>query len=349
MLRAPPMRPFFPFVAACVLIPCLAITPAAAAPTDAPPAAPTAAEIAAKREPHARATELLLRGTDLHGQGKCEQALLPLEGAWALEKTPTTATLLGECEIKLARWVPAARHLGFVLQDMQEGPERARVDALFKQARAQVGGVTVQSTLDGADVFAESQLVGRTPLHFEVFVEPGDVTMSLKKTSFSEVQKVVHVAKGSAATVHLDPEKVAPEDDRLTAPEARSRLPIFVFAGVALAAVGAGVGLRVVGGSEGSAADEALAKLTTTATPSPCRGTANIVACQGIKDARSKHDGFVNGSTALFVLGGAALAASITYAIWPSKSAGSAGRDRAVSLSPAVSPSTGGVVVQGTF
>ena len=341
MLRAPPMRPFFPFFVACVLIPCLGVNPAAAAPT--------AAEIAAKREPRARAAELLQRGTDLHGQGKCEHAVIPLESAWALEKNPTTATLLGECEIKLARWVAAARHLGFVLQDKQEGPERARIDTLFKQARAQVGGVTVQSTLDGADVFAESQLVGRTPLHFEVFVEPGDVTMSLKKTSFGEVQRVIHVDKGSAATIRLDPEKVIREDDRLAAPEARSRLPIFVFAGVALAAAGAGVGLRVVGGSQGKTADDALAELTTTATPWPCRGTANIVACQGIKDARSKHDGFVNGSTALFVLGGAALAASITYAIWPSESVGSAGKDRAVSLAPAVSPSTGGVVVQGTF
>ena len=341
------MRSSFPFLAASFLIPCLAASPASAAPPAAPTAAEIAAEnaakLAAKRDPHRRATELLQRGTELQAQNKCEEALLPLESAWDLEKNVTTATLLGECEVKLARWVPAARHLGFVLQDKAEGPERVRLDALFNQARAQVGGVTVQSSLGGADVFADDQLIGRTPLHFEAFVEPGDVTMSLKKTSVGEVAQVVHVAKGASATVHLEPARVSVEDERLTAPEGRSRIPIFVFAG-------AGVGLRVMGGTWGATAGDALAALrTTTRTQSPCLDSANKVSCQAIKDARSKHDGFVNGSTALFVVGGAALAASITYALWPSASSGGVGSEHALSLSPAISPSAGGFVARGTF
>ena len=144
------------------------------------------------------------------------------------------STLLGECEIKLARWVHAARHLGLVLQDKPDGPERARLDTLFKQARAQVGGVTVQSSLDGADVFADNQITGRTPLRSEVFVEPGDVTMSLKKTSVGEIEQVVHVTKGGSATVHLDPAKTTVDDDRLSAPEARSRAPIFETSSVCI-------------------------------------------------------------------------------------------------------------------
>ncbi len=344
------MRPFFPFLAACIAIPCLAVAPAfAAPPTAAEIAADNAAKLAAKRDPHLRATELLQRGTALHDQDKCEQAVIPLEGSWGLEKNLTTATLLGECEIKLARWVPAARHLGLVLQDKQDGPERARLDPLFKQARAQVGGVTVQSSLDGADVFADTQLVGRTPLHSEVFVEPGDVMMSLKKTSVGEVEQIVHVTKGGSATVRLDPARMPVEDDRLSAPVARSRAPIFVFAGVALAAAGAGIGLRVLGGTQGTTADDALAALTTSATKSPCLGKTDTAACQGIKDARSKHDAFINGSTALFVLGGAALAASFTYALWPQKRGVITKSEPAVSLSPAVSPGAGGILVQGTF
>jgi hypothetical protein len=336
------MRPFLPLLAASILVPCLGVTPASAAP----PASPTAVEIAAKRDPHVKATELLQRGTELHGQGQCEQAVIQLESAWALEKNPTTATLLGECEIKLARWVPAARHLAVVLQDTQEGPERARLDALFKQARAQVGGVMVQTSVDGADVFAGNRILGRTPLRYEVFVEPGDVTMSLKKTSVGEMQKVVHVVKGGSATVLLEPDRVNLDEDFTSAPEARSRIPVFVLFGVAVAAAGAGVGLRVVGGNQGTTADEELDKITTTASPSPCLVTANADACQSIKDARSKHDGFLNASTGLFVLGGAALAASITYALWPTASSGS---EPAVSVVPTASPSTGGVLVQGTF
>ena len=341
------MRSFFPFLAACVVIPCLGVAPASAA---APPtAAENAAKLAIKRDPHVRATEALQRGTELHDQDKCDQAVIPLESAWGLEKNLTTATLLGECEVKLARWVPAARHLALVLQEKPDGPERTRLDALFRQARAQVGGVTVQSSLDAADVFAENQIVGRTPLHSEVFVEPGDVKMSLKKTSVGEVEQVVHVTKGGSATVHLEPARTTAADDRLAAPEARSRVPIFLFAGVALAAAGAGLGLRVIGGTQGKTADDALAKLTTPTTPSPCLAKENATDCQTIKDARSKHDGFINGSTVLFVVGGAALAASITCALWPQASRVSSGGERAVAILPVVSPSTGGLLVQGTF
>ncbi len=337
------MRYFLPLLAAVVLVPCLGVTPASAAP----PTEPTAAEITAKRDPHVKATALLEHGTELHGKGQCEQAVAQLEGAWALEKNPTTATLLGECEVKLARWVPATRHLAAVLQDTAEGPERARLDALFKQARAQVGGVMVQSTVEGADIFAGSHIVGRTPLRYEVFVEPGDVTMSLKKTSVGEVQKIVHVAKGSSVTLRLEPERVIVDDDGAYAPEARSRAPIFLLAGVGVVAVGAGIALRVVGGSQGTTADGALANLrTSSGSNSPCRESANPAECKIIKDARSKRDGFVNGSTGLFVLGGAALAASITYALWPQPKSAS---ERAVAVVPVIAPGASGLLVQGTF
>jgi hypothetical protein len=331
------MRHLFPLLAACVFVPCLGASAALAQP-------PTAAEIAAKRDPHTKAAQLLERGTELHAQGQCEEAVAMLEGAWAIEKSPTTATLLGECEVKLARWVAAAEHLAFVLRDLPEGPERKRLDPLFKEARAQVGGVRVQTSVDGADIFAGARIVGRTPLRDEVFVAPGDVTITIKKTSTGEMQQVVRVAKGGSAAVHLEPARVASDRDNGPDSEARSRIPVYLLAGVAVAAAGTGIALRVVGSSEGTTADAALALLTPSA--SPCLAAANATACQSIKDQRSKHDAFVNASTGLFVLGGAALAASITYALWPS---GSPGEGRAVSVVPAVSPSAGGVLVQGAF
>jgi hypothetical protein len=336
--RLLPMRYFLPLLAVCVLAPCLGTSAALAEP-------PTAAEVAAKRDPRARAAELVQRGTELHAQGECEQAVATLEGAWAIEKSATTATLLGECEVKLTRWVAAAEHLGFVLRDLQEGPERARLQPLFSQARAQVGGVRIQTSVDGADVFAGARIVGRTPIRDEVFVEPGEVTISIKKTSVAEMQQVVRVAKGSSATVHLEPERIA-DVDAGADNEAPSRVPVYVLAGVALAAAGTGIALRVVSSQQGSSADDGLAALTKKTSTSPCLVAANATACQTIKDQRTKHDTFANASTGLFVLGGAALAASITYALWPSKSARA---DRAVSVVPAVSPSAGGLLVQGAF
>lgn len=331
------MRHFFPLLAACVLVPCLGPSAALAQP-------PTAAEVAAKRDPHAKATHLLERGTELHAQGQCEEAVATLEGAWAIEKNPATATLLGECEVKLARWVAAADHLAFVMRTLQEGPERARLDPLFKQARAEVGGVRVQTSVESADVFAGTRIVGRTPLRDEVFVTPGDVTITVKKTSTSEMQQVVRVAKGGSAVVHLEPAVV--DHDSAFDSEPRSRAPIFLLAGVAVAAAGTGIALRVLASNQATAADDALTTLTTSSGKSPCLLASNAEKCTSIKDQRSKHDAFVNGSTALFVLGGAALAASVTYALWPSKSAG---ESHAVAVVPAVSPSSGGVLVQGSF
>jgi hypothetical protein len=336
------MRHFLPLLAAVALVPCLGVNPVWAAP----PPGPTPAEIAAKRDPHVRAAEMLEHGTELKDRNQCEQALAPLEGAWTLEKTATTATLLGECEVKLARWVPAARHLAFVLKDKEEGPERARLDALFKQARAEVGGVTIQTSVYGADIFAGNRIVGVSPLRYEVFVEPGEVTMSLKKTSLGEVQQVVHVAKGGSTTLRLEPVPVAAEDDRPGASEPRSRVPTLVLAGVALAAAGAGLGVRIAGGSQATKAAAALDSITVAPVKYPCAGSANTTTCATIKAAVVKHDTYINASTGLFVIGGAALAASITYALWPSANGD---RERSIAVAPAVSPSSGGLLVQGTF
>ncbi len=337
------MRTRLPLLAACLFIPTLGAPPALAQPAAAEATAKTG-----KSSPQARAAELVQRGTELHAQGQLEPAAAALEGAWRIEKTPATAALLGEWEVKLARWVPAAKHLAFALQEQQAGPERDRIELLFKQARAQVGGVKIVTSIDGADIFAGTRVVGQTPIRGEVFVEPGEMAIVLKKTSVGEVQQVVKVAKGGAATVHLEPSQAGADDSKWSEPEPeqRSRAPIFLLTGVALIEAGSAIGLRVAASSEGAKADGELAALVTTAGPRPCGGSADSAACKSIKDRRTKHDTFANVSTGLFVLSGAALAASITYALWPTRSPGA---DRAVAVLPAVSPSASGLLVRGAF
>ena len=300
----------------------------------------------------ARAVELVERGTELRDQGHWEEAVTTLEGAWAIEKTATTATLLGEwtatllgeCEVKLRRWVPAATHLSFVLRKLGDGPERQRIQLLFNEAREQVGGVRIVTSVLGADIFADNRIIARTPFPDEVFLAPGEVTISVKKTTMSDMQKVVRVARGGSATVSLNPAGAASNPKE--APKTRARVPIYLFTGAAAAvAATTGIALRVVGAHEGTRADAALVQLQSTFGPAPCSRGANV-DCLSIKYMRSRQEAFTNVSTGFFVFGGAALAASVTYALWPTRSTG---EGPAVTVAPAVSLSTGGVLVQGSF
>jgi hypothetical protein len=343
-------------LAALLLVPTLA-APAFAQPTppDAKPdvGAKALAEAAAKREKETaeKAAELQKRGLELAQKEQCEVALTPLTASWGLKKDPVTAAALGTCEAKMKRYRAAAEHLVFALRAMQEGEERKKLEAHYNEARAKVGGIRINSNIEGADVFAGDQLAGQTPLEGEVFVDPGEALIVVKKAGYEESRNVVNVGAHGALVLDVTLKPAGEGSETRYAARNRTKIPIFVLGGAALvtAAVGAGFYVSAIG--KGSEADTLLDTLTAS-NPTPCKTTS--ADCEKLLALRKSHDSRFNTGTGVMIGAGALATAAVIYAVWALGAGGSDEKRTAwstapLSLAPSVGPTGGGLSMSGSF
>jgi tetratricopeptide (TPR) repeat protein len=311
--------------------------------------APTADPAPAADAAASTAAELRERGAALCAQGRHDAAVSTLQAAVKQDATPASVGELGACEVTAGRYPSAAEHLQQALRGLPESDtseQRKRWQALFDQARARIGALTITVDAAGADVLAGSRFLGVSPLApGEVFVDAGDVLVMAKQPGGGEAEKTVRVAPGGKATVRLAVS--APDASRDPfAPRPRPTLvPAFVLGGAALVAGAVGVALFVQGGEKASEADEKLTALRETYGPVPCPSASG---CADLKALRSDRDGLVNAGTGVLIGGGVALAGAVGYAISALRSPSSARWPR-TSIVPSVSPAGGGAWLQGAF
>jgi PEGA domain len=328
------------------------------APATAADKAPSAADVQAER-----AKKLHARGVDLMAKGDDARAREALQAAWDLQKDASTAADLGAVELTLKRHADAAEHLSFAIQhrpttnDPEGRTQATALTALYQEARAACGGLRIDVDVDGADVFVDGKLVGQAPLDGEVFVEPGQVSVSAKASGAGEVEKVVRVAAGRSAAVRLATQPAAPDAVGEQTPEhgkvpraPASRLPIFVLGGAGLLAGGIGIGLFAAAGGKTSTADQNLSQLQMQqGAAQPCAGASPPASCSTIQGERASSDAMTNAATGLLVGGGIAVAAAVAYAIWLPPSHPDQNVSGRVSIVPVLSPSAGGAFLRGTF
>ena len=289
----------------------------------------------------AKAAAYRAQGEELYEQGNYRDAITRLRAAWALRKEAPTVVLLGECEVKLGRFPDAAGHLAEGLTMLAQGKERARVQALFDEVRPKVGGIELVVNVKGATVIAGS-FVGETPIP-EVFVQPGDLTITVKKAGYGEQQRPVKTVAGKTVRleVSLSSTGTVVSGTQGQDPRLISLVPAYVAGGLAVIAIGAGIGLRLSGEGKGSEADELLGQLEGDA---PCSAAEPDAACATIKSLRTEHDELVNASTGVLVGGGALLAGAVVYGAIANR------RNRGgFSMVPVAAPTYGGLLFQGSF
>jgi hypothetical protein len=183
---------------------------------------------------------------------------------------------------------------------------------------------------DGSDVLVGPDNLGKSPLASSVFVDPGEVIISVKHDGFVSLDKRVMAGKGTEQAVELTlaekesaPVTPAPVVDsglqRSTEPPIdrgaaapKSLVPAFVATGVAVA--GGVVGL-VFTISANSKSDHANTERDTLTALGGCNGgDAPPNRCSALKDQRKSVDATRNIAVGAFVVGGvAALAAGYFY------------------------------------
>ncbi len=114
-------------------------------------------------------------GVRLFDQGKFEEARAAFLQAYALKKHPAVLLNLAQSELRSDHPVEAARHFSEFLRDNPNADpaERKAAEDGLAAARTKTARINVKVDVDGAEVFIDGDIVGRSPLPEAVDVAAG--------------------------------------------------------------------------------------------------------------------------------------------------------------------------------
>lgn len=325
----------FSFIAAAIVTMLVAPNIGAQSARDKP-------DVGASRTNDTRAAALRAEGEEFVKADDCKAAMDPLRSAWALREDGKTASLLGECELRLGHEPEAAQHFARAMELLPDGDARRRVESMFQDVSSRVTRVDVVVNEPGA-VVVVGKFVMETPFD-NLFVSPGEATVVVKKSGFGELQRTINAMAGKVTRADFILTRVR-EDSDLDRPKKHHdglpMIPAYVGMGIGLASIAVGIGLRTTGNDSGKEAD---ALMGTLVGKSPCKADPAPADCAKLLNLRSEHDRYVNASTGLFVTGGLLLGGSFVYAMVSSRKT-----PNDVAIIPVVSPTNNGLVIQGRF
>jgi hypothetical protein len=314
------------------------------------------------------ADTLFRKGNDLYKQEKWTEAEQAYRAAWDLKKTHDIASNLGHTEMKLGQYRDAAEHYDFALRHHPPtaGAEKKReyVQKGLTEAMKQVGTVRVHVDPPGAEVFVDGKLVGTSPLEADVYVDPGRHAFTAKVPGRADAQQTVDAVKGSVqdCALVLGPQTGPAPAAAATKPGAMKPAGApgtpavrggdsdagpnvgLVIAGSVLAVGGLVAGAAFTAVANGKSGDAAALRDKLGGTNSACYG-ATAGDCTTLSDTLGKAKTFTQLAATGFVVGGAAAALTLTYALWPRSA--SSGNRTGVRAVPWMGPQGGGFVVSG--
>ncbi|HEX2875541.1 MAG TPA: PEGA domain-containing protein [Polyangiaceae bacterium] len=284
----------------------------------------------------ARVTELFKSGKVAFSKGDMAEAERLFAEALALRKSSDIAANLAQSELEQQKYRKAAEHFSWALANLLPSAtdaQRKAVESGLARARTEVAVLRLEIQPEGSDVLVGQDSVGKSPVTSSVFVDAGEVIVSVKHDGFVSVDKRLMVGKGTEQAVEItltpkDPAATpvgggAVVDSGLQHPtepgpsdagaetKPKSLVPAFVATGVAVA--GGVVGL-VFTLSANSKEDEADQKRDLLNVLGGCNGGAPAADCADLKDQRDSVDSSRNLAVGAFVVGGvAALAAGYFY------------------------------------
>jgi hypothetical protein len=291
----------------------------------------------------AKVTELFKNGKAAFGRGEMAEAERLFSQAFAIRKSSDIAANLAQSELEQEKYRAAAEHFTWALANLlpsASDAQRKAVEIGLAKSRAEVAVLRLDIHPEGSDVLVAAQSVGKSPVAGGVFVDPGEVIISVKHEGFIAIDKRIVVEKGTEQAVRIDlfeddraapPAKPAPVGSGLTptpAPsssdadraEPKSLVPAYIVTGVAVAGGVTGLVFTLRANSKESDADELLDSLG----PNGCKGTVSS-DCDELKQLRESVDSSRNLAIGSFVVGGvAALVAGYLY--WDALSHGGSSR-----------------------
>lgn len=350
----------FSLLACSLLAPSLGEAQPAPPPAAASPAQP--GETAPSKTVDQQVIELFDRGAVFFTKSQWAEAEKAFQAAWDLKKSYDIAGNLGEVELKIGQTREAAMHLSYSLRHYPAtGKEthRQMLQQLFDHARKELVTLNVRVSVDGAQVLVGGLLAGTSPLAEPIFTEAGQVTVEAKLAGHEPATQTVELGKGWTEDIELTlkpkPEKPAGPRANGAGDGAPKSAGLLDGKSVPLILVGAGLttgllvtGLVLTAAANGKSADAAAQLDMLQEKALPCADPAVSMLCVSQRDALRSQSSLANGALAVFLIGGAAAAATVTYVLWPSSPKAP---EPSGALRPlvAASPDGGGVWVTGAF
>ncbi len=150
---------------------------------------------------------LVREGVELRAQGRDAEALARFREAWTLRPTPRTRAQMGWAAQALGRWREAEqmlREAASAQGDPWIEGSRAELARSLTEVAERLGDVVVECDVAGAQVFADGELVGTTPLAAPLRVPLGAVTLRVTAEGHSAVTREgVRVRAGEVAREHI--------------------------------------------------------------------------------------------------------------------------------------------------
>jgi hypothetical protein len=180
---------------------------------------------------------------------------------------------------------------------------RALLEASFATVKAEVGTLSIDVSVNGANVSVDGRLLGISPIKEPVFVDPGKRTIDVTLDEYSPSHKTVDAAKGSSQEVKilLIPKPRTPPP---TISKWRPSPIYFIIGGsVTIAGLGAGVVMTAIANGKSSDADSLR---TGVPTPSGCyQPPADLKAtCDSLYETKKDQGLFARAAVGSFVVAG---------------------------------------------
>lgn len=269
-----------------------------------------------------------------------QEAHAKLSAVWASRKSYDVATVLAQTEMRLGRHRDAAEHLAYAVAHFPVSAKmdlRKQIEAMFAEARANVGMVRIHVKPAIASVRVAGREWGPEGHNGPIFVDPGKVTIEVSAAGYRPTRRVLDVAKGTEAeaTIVLMAEQV---------PE-RSRVPAYVMGGVGVASLVAG-GILLGSGFAKKAEAYAIRDDSGQCTKA-ASGPELHMRCEEMRGIAHAADVLGNTGIGLLAVGAAAVVGAGVYWMWPNPVARPA--KASSQLVPAVGAAGGGLVWIGSF
>lgn len=295
-----------------------------------------------------RSTELFKNGKAAFARGDMAEAEKLFGQALAIRKSSDIAANLAQSELEQQKFRQAAEHFQWALANLlpsASDQQRKAVETGLARSRAEVAVLRLDIKPEGADVLVGQQNLGKSPVVGGVFVDAGEVIVTVRHDGFVPIDKRVLVPKGTEQAIEITMLKkdepaaanapgtsgidsgltpAAGSDSAQPPPvdqgSHKSLTPAFIASGVAVVGVVAGVVLTVTAGSKENKADLNLANLqASSGNANPCDPNHTDAKyagdCNDLHERRQSVDTFRNLGIGSFVVGGAAALAA-GYFFW---------------------------------
>jgi hypothetical protein len=145
-----------------------------------------------------QAEALIREGVKLRANDNTAKALPLFEQAYQLSRTPRAAAQLGLCELELADYLAAERHLGEALAapDAWVTKNKATLKKPLETARASIGELVLTLSPATADVMVNHKLVDRALLGAPIRLGKGSVDVEVRAPGYEPAHDTVTIVGG---------------------------------------------------------------------------------------------------------------------------------------------------------